>query len=70
MPTSRPASSSDGRSVPGAERILTPDALAFVADLQRRFGPVRLELLRQRHDRQADLDAGDRPDFLAEQDRT
>ena len=31
--------------VPGAERILTHDALAFVADLQRRFGPVRLDLL-------------------------
>src|SRR6187402_2444165 len=49
---------------PGADLILTPDALAFVADLQRRFGPVRLELLRQRHDRQADLDAGIMPDFL------
>jgi malate synthase len=51
-------------AVPGSDRILTPDALAFVADLHRRFGPVRLELLRQRHDRQADLDAGVRPDFL------
>ena len=47
------------RSVPGADRILTHDALAFVADLQRRFGPVRLELLRQRRqERQAELDAG------------
>ena len=50
--------------VPGADLILTPEALAFVADLQRRFGPVRLELLRQRHDRQAELDAGVMPDFL------
>jgi malate synthase len=51
-------------AVPGAERVLTDPALAFVADLQRRFGPVRLELLRRREERQAELDAGARPDFL------
>src|SRR3954447_21433307 len=51
-------------SVPGADRILTPDALAFVADLQRRFEPLRLELLHRRKERQAELDAGVRPDFL------
>ena len=50
--------------VPGADRVLTTDALAFVADLQRRFGPVRLDLLRRREERQAELDAGVRPDFL------
>ncbi|MEO6208064.1 MAG: malate synthase A, partial [Candidatus Limnocylindrales bacterium] len=50
--------------VPGSDRILTDEALAFVADLQRRFGPVRLDLLRRRQDRQAELDAGIRPDFL------
>ncbi len=27
-----------GPAVPGSDRILTPEALAFVADLQRRFG--------------------------------
>jgi malate synthase len=43
---------------------LTEAALAFVADLQRRFGAVRLELLRQRQERQAELDAGVRPTFL------
>jgi malate synthase len=52
-------------AVPGSERILTDEALGFVADLQRRFGPVRLELLRERHERQAALDAGTRPEFLA-----
>jgi malate synthase len=52
------------RSVPGADRILTDEALAFVADLHRRFGPLRLELLRQRGERQIELDAGVRPDFL------
>ena len=53
-----------GPAVPGSERILTDGALAFVADLQRRFGPVRLELLRRRQERQIELDAGVRPDFL------
>jgi malate synthase len=52
------------RSVPGADRILTDEALAFVADLHRRFGPLRLELLRQRGERQIEIDAGVRPDFL------
>ena len=50
--------------VPGSERVLTEPALAFVADLQRRFGPVRRELLRQREERQVELDAGVAPDFL------
>ena len=30
-----------GPDVPGADRVLTPDALAFVADLHRRFNPTR-----------------------------
>ena len=62
----RPAAGVELRrdAVPGADRILTPDALAFVADLQRRFGPLRLELLQRREERQAELDAGARPDFL------
>ena len=47
------------------DRILTDEALAFVADLQRRFGPVRLDLLRRREERQAEIDAGVLPDFLA-----
>ncbi len=50
--------------VPGSDRVLTEAALAFVADLQRRFGPVRLELLRRREERQSELDNGVRPDFL------
>jgi malate synthase len=51
-------------AVPGADRVLTDPALAFVADLQRRFGHVRIELLRRREERQTDLDAGVRPTFL------
>ena len=48
------------------EEILTPEALRFVADLQRRFDPTRRELLRRRAERQARLDAGELPDFLPE----
>src|SRR5487761_1070681 len=50
----------EGRST----EVLTPDALAFVARLQRQFGIRRLELLRQRDERQARLDAGEAPQFL------
>jgi malate synthase len=50
--------------VPGSDRVLTEEALAFVADLQRRFGPLRLELLHRREERQRELDSGVRPGFL------
>ena len=46
------------------EAILTPEALSFVVDLERRFGPRRRELLAARAERQKRLDAGERPDFL------
>jgi malate synthase len=49
-----------------AAEILTPDALAFVAALQRRFGPERERLLAARTERQQRLDAGELPDFLDE----
>jgi malate synthase len=49
----------------GAE-ILTPEALAFVAELHRRFDPERERLLAARVERQQRLDAGERPDFLGE----
>ena len=52
-----------GSSVAGADEILTAEALAFVADLQRRFGSDRLAILRAREDRQKELDAGELPDF-------
>jgi malate synthase len=48
------------------ERILTPDALAFVATLQRELGPRRAQLLQRRDERQAQIDAGELPDFLPE----
>ncbi len=46
--------------------ILTPGALSFVAELHRRFDPERRRLLAARQERQERLDAGERPDFLAE----
>ena len=46
------------------KEILTPEALKFVVDLERRFGPRRRELLAARVERQKRLDAGERPDFL------
>ena len=54
----------DGPAVPGTDRVLTEDALAFVADLQRRFGATRLDLLQRREERQAALARGETLDFL------
>src|SRR5437588_9619771 len=49
---------------PPFAEILTPDALAFVAKLQREFGARRSEALRARQDRQSRFDAGELLDFL------
>jgi len=46
------------------KEILTPEALSFVAALQREFGPTRDALIRSRHERQAALDAGGTLDLL------
>ena len=46
--------------------ILTHEALEFIAELARNFEPVRLSLLERRVKRQAELDAGMLPEFLAE----
>jgi malate synthase len=46
------------------EEILSPDALAFVAELHRRFDVTRRELLAARVERQERIDAGELPDFL------
>jgi malate synthase len=53
-----------GRVEGRAGEVLTPQALSFVARLQREFGPRRQELLRLRDERQARLDAGEMPQFL------
>jgi malate synthase len=46
--------------------ILTPEAVAFLVDLQRTFGEQRKQLLSARVERQKLLDAGVKPDFLPE----
>jgi malate synthase len=46
--------------------ILTPEALAFIAGLARKFGAERLSLLQRRVKRQAELEAGGLFDFLKE----
>jgi malate synthase len=48
-----------------AGQVLTPEALGFIAALQREFGAERRRLLDARLVRQAELDAGALPDFLA-----
>jgi malate synthase len=53
-------------AAPRQEEVLTPEAIEFVADLERRFGPRRRELLRAREERQQRLDVGELPDFLPE----
>ncbi len=50
---------------PGQD-ILTPAALALVADLHRQFNGRRLELLAARQVRQQDIDGGTLPDFRPE----
>ena len=44
--------------------VLTPDALDFVAGLQREFGARRLDILNLRAQREARLEAGETPAFL------
>jgi malate synthase len=55
-----------GQVRPEYSPILSTDALAFVADLARTFGPRVAELLKRRSERQVRFDAGERPDFLSE----
>ena len=50
----------------GWMEILSGEALAFLAELQGRFGPRRAELLRAREERRARLRAGEQLDFLEE----
>jgi len=54
---------------PEMAEILTPEALAFVAGLQREFNSRRKELLAARAARQGAFEAGERPDFLPETKR-
>ena len=48
-------------AAPDMERVLTPDALLFLADLERRFGPTRRALLADRDLMQLRYDDGEFP---------
>lgn len=51
---------------PEHKKILTPEALAFLALLHRSFNVTRKKLLERRVLRQAEIDRGALPDFLPE----
>src|SRR5881394_121459 len=55
-----------GKITPAFSEILTPEALAFVAKLQRQFGTRRKQCLEHRQQRQRRLDQGEGLDFLPE----
>ncbi|MFL5338393.1 MAG: malate synthase A, partial [Geminicoccaceae bacterium] len=55
-----------GPVVDGEERILTPDAMAFLSDLVHCFGPRRDELLARRAATRQAIAAGAMPDLLPE----
>jgi malate synthase len=54
----------NGPVTPEFREILSDQAVAFVAKLQRTFGARRKELLAMRVERQKEFDAGKLPDFL------
>ena len=55
-----------GNVSPAFAQILTPEALGFVAKLQRDFNRRRLEALERRQEQQTELDRGGTLDFLPE----
>jgi malate synthase len=55
-----------GAMRPGYEKVLTPEAVAFAIEFERKFGAERRRLLARRAEIQHRLDAGWKPDFLPE----
>ena len=55
-----------GALTPEYDRVLTLDALSFVAGLVGKFSARRKDLLARRIVRQAEFDRGQLPDFLPE----
>ncbi len=55
-----------GAATAAVAQILTPEALAFVADLHRTFNGQRVALLQQRAERQERIAAGDMPGYPPE----
>ncbi|GAA3006519.1 malate synthase A [Streptomyces fulvorobeus] len=56
----------DAEPLPRQDEVLTPEALAFVAELHRRFTPRRDELLARRGERRAEIARTSTLDFLPE----
>ncbi|MBA4538252.1 malate synthase A [Bacillus aquiflavi] len=50
----------------GYSEILTSEVLAFVEELEKKFGQRRIELLQKRQERQEEINQGKLPDFLPE----
>jgi malate synthase len=55
-----------GQAPQCADKILTPDAVRFVAELSRRFETTRQQLLSRRQQRQQEIVDGRMPHFLSE----
>ncbi|MER3459263.1 MAG: malate synthase A, partial [Chloroflexota bacterium] len=53
-----------GPKLPASDNVLTPEALAFVAGLQREFGAVRKGLLQRRAEVARRIAAGEKPGLL------
>jgi malate synthase len=66
LPTTTPMIEITGPDVPGAEQILTPQALAFVAELHARFAGPRHDLLLARQRRSEEFANGRNPAFRPE----
>jgi malate synthase len=56
----------DGAIEAGFDAVLTPEALEFLAELEREFGPRRRQLLEARIERRQRLRTGESLDFLPE----
>ncbi|MEW2448057.1 malate synthase A [Streptomyces parvulus] len=65
-PAPSPLAIVDAESLPRQEEVLTDAALAFVAELHRRFTPRRDELLARRAERRAEIARTSTLDFLPE----
>ncbi|MER7841714.1 malate synthase A [Streptomyces sp. NPDC096040] len=65
-PAPSPPAIVDAEPLPRQEEVLTDEALAFVAELHRRFSPRRAELLARRAERRAEIARTSTLDFLPE----
>jgi malate synthase len=54
-----------GEVSPAFAEMLTPEALTFIAKLEREFGSQRRQALHDRNERQRRFDGGEMPDFLS-----